>query len=40
MAAATLQGVPVTTFDTDIWVDLPSRSYIKVMNICRRGIKG
>src|SRR5579859_8308015 len=28
MSAAILQGVPATTLDTDIWVDLPSRQYI------------
>jgi hypothetical protein len=34
MSGAILQGVPATTLDTDIWVDLPSRQYIKVLNIC------
>jgi hypothetical protein len=36
MSAAILQGVPATTLDTDIWVDLPSRQYIRVLNLCRR----
>ncbi|MCC6353106.1 MAG: hypothetical protein IT577_04425 [Verrucomicrobiae bacterium] len=27
MSAAILQGVPATTIDTVIWVDLPSRQY-------------
>ncbi|MCX6968689.1 MAG: hypothetical protein NTV93_00855 [Verrucomicrobia bacterium] len=27
MSAAILQGVPATTIDTDIWVDLPVRSF-------------
>ncbi len=36
MSAAVLQGVPATTFDTDIWIDLPSRQYIKVINICHK----
>jgi hypothetical protein len=36
MSAAVLQGVSVTTFDTDIWMDLPSRSYIKVINLCSK----
>jgi len=27
MAAAILQGVPATTTDTDIWVDLPERQH-------------
>src|SRR5882724_2341431 len=33
MSAAILQGVIVTTIDTDIWVDLPERQYIKLMNL-------
>lgn len=33
MTAAILQGVSVTTFDTDIWVDLPERQYIRLTNI-------
>ena len=36
MSGAILQGVPATTLDTDIWVDLPSRQYIRVLNLCRR----
>src|SRR5438034_8037221 len=32
MSAAILQGVIVTTLDTDIWVDLPERQYIRLMN--------
>lgn len=36
MSAAVLQGVPATTFDTDIWIDLPSRQYIKVLNLCQQ----
>jgi hypothetical protein len=34
MAAAILQGVIETTIDTDIWVDLPERQYVRLMNIC------
>lgn len=34
MAAAILQGVPATTLDTDIWIDLPARQYMRVMNLC------
>ena len=34
MAAAALQGVPVVTLDTDIWVNLDSRQYMRVMNLC------
>ena len=33
MTAAVLQGTPVTTFDVDLWIDLPSRRYIQVMNL-------
>ena len=33
MSAAILQGVIVTTIDTDIWVDLPEGQYIKLMNL-------
>jgi hypothetical protein len=36
MSAAVLQGVPATTLDTDIWVDLPERSYLRLHEICRR----
>lgn len=35
MSAAVLQGVPYTTLDTDIWVNLPPRQYIRVLNLCR-----
>ncbi len=33
MSAAVLQGVIVSTIDTDIWVDLPERQYVRLMNI-------
>jgi hypothetical protein len=36
MSGAILQGAPATTLDTDLWIDLPSRQYIRVLNICRR----
>src|SRR5215467_8127028 len=36
MSGAILQGVPATTLDTDIWIDLPSRQYVKVLSLCRR----
>jgi hypothetical protein len=36
MSAAILQGVPATTLDTDIWIDLPSRQYMRVLNLCHR----
>jgi hypothetical protein len=35
MSAAVLQGVPYTTLDTDIWINLPSRQYIRVLNLSR-----
>jgi hypothetical protein len=36
MSGAILQGAPATTLNTDIWIDLPSRQYIRVLNLCRR----
>jgi hypothetical protein len=36
MSAAVLQGVPATTLDTDLWIDLPPRSYIRVLNLSRK----
>src|SRR6266496_5283373 len=33
MSAAILQGVIVTTIDTDIWVDLPERQYVRLLNL-------
>jgi len=36
MSGAILQGVPATTLDTDIWIDLPSRQYTRVIKLCRR----
>lgn len=35
MSGAILQGVPATTLDTDLWIDLPPRQYIRILNICR-----
>jgi hypothetical protein len=35
MSAAILQGTPATTLDTDIWVDLSERAYLKIHNLCR-----
>src|SRR5229473_6509074 len=34
MAAAILQGVVMTTLDTDIWVELAERQYIRLLNMC------
>ena len=36
MSGAILQGVPATTLDTDIWIDLPARQYMRVLNLCRQ----
>ena len=33
MSAAILQGVPATTLDTDLWIDLPPRQYIRVLDL-------
>jgi hypothetical protein len=35
MAAAILQGVPAATLGTDLWIDLPARQYMKVLNLWR-----
>jgi hypothetical protein len=36
MSAALLQGVPSSTLDLDLWVDLPPRQYIRILNMSRR----
>ena len=36
MSGAILQGVPATTLDTDLWIDLPPREYIKVLRLCQQ----
>ena len=36
MTAAVLQGTPVTTFDVDLWIDLPSRQYMQMINLSRK----
>lgn len=33
MSAAILQGVPATTLDTDLWIDLPERQYARVAHL-------
>lgn len=33
MSAAILQGVPATTLDTDLWIDLPERQYMRPINL-------
>jgi hypothetical protein len=35
MTGAVLQGTPVTTFDVDLWIDLPPRHYIRMINLAR-----
>jgi len=35
MTAAVYQGVMLNTLDTDLWVDLPTRQYIRLWNIIR-----
>lgn len=36
MTAAILQGTPGVTLDTDLWVDLPQRQYMWLINLSRR----
>ncbi len=36
MSAAILQGVPATTLDTDIWVELPPRQFVRLVGIVAR----
>ena len=36
MTAALLQGVPVTTLDADLWINLPERRYGRVLDICQK----
>jgi hypothetical protein len=36
MTAAILQGVPATTLDTGLWIDLPERNYIRILRLCQR----
>ena len=36
MSAAILQGVPATTLDTDIWVELPVRRFVRLTEIVMR----
>jgi hypothetical protein len=35
MTAAVYQGVMLNTMDTDIWVDLPTRQYMRLWNLIR-----
>lgn len=36
MTAAILQGVPATTLDTDIWLELPARRYGQALDIAKK----
>jgi hypothetical protein len=36
MSAAIAQGVMGSTLDVDLWIDLPSRSYMQVQNLALR----
>ena len=36
MTAALLQGVPVTTLDADLWINLPERRYVRVLDLCQK----
>lgn len=36
MTAAILQGVPATTLDTDLWLELPERQYVKALDIAKK----
>jgi len=36
MSAAILQGVPATTLDTDIWVELPVRRFVRLTEMILR----
>jgi hypothetical protein len=36
MSAANLQGVLASTVDVDVWIDLPARQYMRVINLCRK----
>ncbi len=36
MSAANLQGVPGSTIDVDLWLDMPARGYMKPLNLAVR----
>ena len=36
MSAANLQGVLESTVDVDVWIGLPARQYMRVINLCRK----
>ena len=37
MSAASIQGVPGSTVDVDLWLDLPPRQYMRAINVARHG---
>ena len=36
MTATILQGTPSTTLDVDLWINLPPRQNIRILNLCRK----
>ena len=36
MTSAVLQGAPFATVDTDIWIDLPVRQYVRILTIAQK----
>jgi hypothetical protein len=36
MSAANLQGVLASTVDVDVWIGLPPRQHVRVINLCRK----
>ena len=36
MSAAVIQGAPMATVDTDLWIDLPARQYVRILAIAQR----
>ena len=36
MTAAILQGAPCVTLDADLWVDVPERQYMRLINLALR----
>ena len=36
MSAANIQGVPGSTIDVDLWLDLPPRQYMQAINLATR----
>jgi hypothetical protein len=36
MSGAILQGVPAATLDTDLWIDLPERQYVRLLGLAKK----